>query len=131
MTDQMREPGRLGRRADDGVVRINLKRIAIWVGFIVTVATGSNTIFGCLSGKLVTPAALKTVSDSVGRLSQQQGVTTVALTRVNLRLDSVSAALAQFADVAEIMAIDICLRRRNDPYALRKLNCQRYLDGQP
>lgn len=120
-----------GRRKDDGTVRFsfNLKRAVMWVGLISAVAGGSNAIFGCLANKVVTPSALKVVSDSVGNLSEAQRVTTVALTRVNLRLDSVNAALATFADIAEVMAIDICLRRKNDPYALRKLNCDRFMKG--
>lgn len=106
--------------------KFNLKRAVMWVGLISAVAGGSNAFVGCLSGKVATPAQLTRVTDSVGVVARQQEMTTQALVRVNLRIDSVNSALATFADIAETMAIDICLRRKNDPYALRKLNCDRY-----
>lgn len=119
-----------GRRQSDLVdFRFDLKRAVLWVSLITAIATGSNYLVSCVGGRVVSPAALTPVRDSVRLSLKQQEVTTQALVRVNVRLDSVNNALAQFADIAETMAIDICLRRRSDPYALRKLNCQRYLGG--
>jgi hypothetical protein len=131
MTEPMRDPTNPGRRHDDGEVRLkfNLKRAIQWVTLLGGVAGISAAIFAALTSAVVTPSTLKPVRDSVHYTYQQQELTTQALVRVNIRLDSVNSALTQFADIAETMAIDICLRRRNDPYALRKLNCQRYLGG--
>ena len=119
-----------GRRQSDTVAfRFNLKRAVLWVSLITAIATGSNYLVSCVGGRIVTPTALRPVRDSVRLAVQQQEMTTAALVRVNLRIDSVNNALATFADIAEVMAIDICLRRKNDPYALRKLNCDRFMKG--
>lgn len=122
-----------GRRRDDGSVqfRFNLPRAIMWVSLITAVGGMASYVTSCVRGQVVNPAALKETNKNVDDLTQQQQVTTVALTRVNLRIDSVNETLVHLVDVAEITAIDICLRHRNDPLAIRKLNCSRYLDGTP
>ena len=131
MSDQTRDSEIVGRRESDGTIhfKFNYKR-ALALATLLGVVIG---IMGwgvdALGSQVVTPPALKVVTDSVGVLATNQKTFTQAQVRQNARLTEVERGLSQMQVVLEIVAIQACRDLRSDPYAYRKANCAQYLEG--
>jgi hypothetical protein len=130
MTSHTRDTEIIGRRGSDGIMRFqfNLRRALQWVtllgGIIGLTGWGITT----LGEQVVTPPALKQVTDTVRTLAENQQTFTVTQTHQNARLTTLEERLSQMQVVLEIVAVQACRDLRSDPYAYRKANCAEYLE---
>ena len=128
MTETGEHPGRtVGRREADGTLRINPKAWGAWIALAagaIAIATYGVNYF---ASKVVTPPQLVAVHSQLDSVRNTQEASAATAHLLRMQVDSMGRRMLEFQDMAEVIVIDICLRRRNDPYALRKLNCERYL----
>ena len=114
----------VGRREADGTLKIDPKVWGTWValaaGIVALVSYGVNYF----AARVVTPPQMQQVHTE---LNVQLDSIRHTQKTTRLRVDSLNAQMQEFQAMSEVIVIDICLSRRGDPYALRKLNCDRYL----
>lgn len=124
-----RDPENAGRRREDGTIPVNPRALKNWIGLAIGAIALMTLIWNALAGQVVTPPALKVVTDSVKVLADNQETMTQAQIRQNARLTDVELKLTQVQVVLEIVAIQACRDLRSDPYAYRKANCAEYLEA--
>ena len=128
MPDSNGHPGRtVGRRDSDGTLRINPKAWGAWIALAAGAIALATYGVQYVGSKIVTPPEIAKVHLQLDSVRNGQERTRAANQLLQVRIDSMGRRMLEFQDMAEVIVIDICLRRRNDPYALRKLNCERYL----
>jgi hypothetical protein len=127
MTEDTRDHAIVGRRAEDGAVLINPKRLKTWVTLAIACIGLLTLVWNALASQVVRPHALQVVTDSIRHVADQQDTFGVMQTRQNARLTAVEDRLSRVEDALEILATDACLKRRQQPYEYRKLKCNDYL----
>lgn len=106
----------LGRREEDPVIIWNAKKIGAWLGvFSLAVGLISGAV-AYLSDKVAKPSEVRELEQSHVHLIQ----TNQALID---RVEATEEVTADIRELVEILAIDVCLRRANDPFVRQRLHC--------
>jgi len=101
----------------------------VLLGIVVSCLVILNWTVDAIKQRIVTPPALASVQEDVNSVKANLATQVISTTRLSGKVGDMDARLARVEDLFEIVAIDVCLRRRGDPWAIRKMNCSQYLNG--
>ncbi len=92
-----------------------------------------NWLFALLVGLLIAAGfGWRTPQSRFEELSREIGenrqLTQIAIDALQYRADRQDAASQRLVDILDLFSIDLCLRRKNDPYIFRKLKCRDIID---
>lgn len=112
----------IGRREGDPIITLNAKKIGAWLTLVGLVVGLIGGVVNYLGSRLASTERVQNVEDAHTHLVESTNDlrTRVAATEQNV---------LSIREMMEIVAVDICLRRRNEPFASRRLRCSELLDG--